>query len=60
MDRQIIVAIVVALSLATAIKIHPPIEAAANTETANTRIQAVGETQAARFTQPDTTWLVGP
>jgi hypothetical protein len=59
MDRQIVIASVIALTLAAVVKIHSPIEAAANSETANTQIQAVGATEPSTFTQPDPMWLVG-
>ena len=60
MDRQIVIASVIALTLAAVVKIHSPIEAAANSETANTQIQAVGATEPSTFTQPDPMWLMGP
>ena len=60
MDRQIAIASVIALTLATAVKIHTPVQAAANTEMANTRIQTAGAIQPSAFTQPDPMWLVGP
>lgn len=60
MDRQIAIAVVVALTLATAVKIHSPIEAAANFETVNTQVQAAGASEPSAFTQPDPMWLVGP
>ena len=60
MDRQIVIASVIALTLVAAVKIHPPIEAGANSEMANTRIQAAGATAPSTFTQPDPMWLVGP
>jgi hypothetical protein len=60
MDRQIVIASVIALTLAAAVKIHSPIEAAANSETANTQIQTVSAAHPLTFTQPDPMWLVGP
>jgi hypothetical protein len=60
MDRQIAIASVIALTLATVVKIHAPVEVAANTEMANTRIQTAGTIQPSAFTQPDPMWLVGP
>jgi hypothetical protein len=60
MDRQIIIASVIALTLVAAVKIHSPIEAAANSEATNTQIQAAGATEPSTFTQPDPMWLVGP
>jgi len=49
-----------ALVLATAVKIHAPVEAAANTQTANTSIQMTDTAQPSAFIQPDPMWLVGP
>ena len=60
MDRQIVIASVIALTLVIVVKIHPPIEVAAKFEMANTQIQAAGATQPSTFTQPDPMWLVGP
>lgn len=60
MDRQIVIASVIALVLATAVKIHAPVEAAANTQTANTWIQMTDTAQPSAFIQPDPMWLVGP
>ena len=51
MDRQIVIASVIALTLVAAVKIHPPIEAGANSEMANTQIQAAGATEPSTFTQ---------
>lgn len=59
-DRQIVIASVIALVLATAVKIHAPIEAGANTEMANTWIQTAGTAQPSAFSQPDPMSLVGP
>jgi len=59
-DRQIVIASVIALVLATAVKVHAPVETAANTEMANTWIQMTGAAQTSAFIQPDPMWLVGP
>lgn len=60
MDRQFVIASVIALTLAAAVKIYSPIEAAANSETANTQIQTVSAAYPLTLAQPDPMWLVGP
>ncbi len=54
MDRQIGIAIVVALALTGAIRILAPSETAASHQTAKAAIPA------SEAAQPDMTWLVGP
>jgi len=53
-DRQILLATLVALALAATIKIVAPLETAAIGEAGKIRIPA------ATAVQPDTKWLVGP
>jgi len=62
MDRQLIVAVIIAFTLATAVKILTPVETAANV---HGMIGTSGALQTSRdlpltFTQPDPMWLVGP
>ena len=59
-DRQLVVASVIALVLATAVKVHAPVETAANTEMANTWIQTTGAARTSALIKPDPMWLVGP
>jgi hypothetical protein len=54
MDRQIVIAGVVALTLASIAKVLPSNAIMANTETVKTQIQTFAPTQ------PDPLWLVGP
>ncbi len=54
MDRQIVIASVVALTLASIAKILPPQEIMAKTGAVRTQIHTSAPTQ------PDPQWLVGP
>lgn len=54
MDRQIVIAGVVALTLASIAKVLPSSAIMANTETVKSQIQTFAPTQ------PDPLWLVGP
>ena len=60
MDRQIVIASFMALTLATTIKVLAPVELPADSSVASTSVQAFTVVQPANFAQPDTIWLVGP
>ena len=57
MDRQIVIATFIALTLATVVKVFTPIESAATTHMV--KVQQTAQNLPLTFT-PDPMWLVGP